>query len=104
MRRLALPHSLHITNPTGHKPERGPSPGSRCAPLESRATFPGLDSTSSDFDTSYRDKGKPVERRGRKATGLTDGSYDGGAANGSRDSACPIALPTALESRPLACG
>jgi len=45
----------------------------------------------------FSDKGKPVERRGRKATGLKDvDSYDGGAAilahNGANDSASiPVA-------------
>src|SRR5487761_153394 len=60
------------------------APPPPCTPLESRATLMALDSVRPDFDTWAVDKGKPVERRGRKATGLRDGSYDGGAASIAR--------------------
>jgi hypothetical protein len=60
------------------------APAPRSAPVESRATIAALDSYRLGFDTGPVDKGKPVERRGRKATGLKDGSYDGGAASIAR--------------------
>jgi hypothetical protein len=73
--------------------------------LESRATLAALDSVPGDFDTWRSvDKGKPVERRGRKATGLKDGSYDGGAASIARQrerSHSPFGIPSRAR---FACG
>jgi hypothetical protein len=73
-----------------------------CRRLRAAAQLKYLTVTRDALKLVDSEKGKPVERRGRKATGLKErGSYDGGAATVAL-LARPLALPTRSTSYRIA--